>query len=491
MKKLILLFLLLPAGLFSQNWQLINPGNVYFYKTNGSELINNTVKVDSMVQNTGDTVFYLNTVFIPCDTCEQGSIICFEVFGYEYYYHLNIPNFLQKEVHVMSNGKWFFKDTADFVILSDAGFNDSWLFDTANNIFAQITALTYTEVFDSVYDSVKTITLSNNQKIRISRNFGVIEFPDLYGSNDPSVLVGIAGDTIAGERMYKFSDYFNFNVGDVFQYFYEGHWVIPPYWLIRTTKYEIFSKEISGDTIKYGIEGIYREFSNDGVYFTDTLIFVDSTSHITNQYLNTLVDFYSTGIDEGLFLVNLLYSKESFTLIDTASLVNFSSDEYLYPNLYRICVAHPEFLGANSTEIVKKTYTPGLGLTIYEVDGVEWNWSNTLEGFVRNGDTIGTVSDDDVLLYRELLPATKKPFVRTYPNPAESSLKVSLEGSRNNQPVEITLMNLQGQRIYQKKAFQNQRLITINTSSFPNGFYLMEIKFPGHTETHKVVIRHP
>lgn len=60
-----------------------------------------------------------------------------------------------------------------------------------------------------------------------------------------------------------------------------------------------------------------------------------------------------------------------------------------------------------------------------------------------------------------------------------------------NQLFEVILLNLQGQVVFQKKFMHNRRLFKINTLSFQNGFYLMEIKFPDHIETHKVVIQHP
>jgi len=99
MKKLIILLLFFPVALLSQNWQLINPNNVCFYKTNGSELINNTVMVDSVIYGNNDTVLFLNTVITPCDTCKDYSIPCDNPYshGNDPKYQLIQPNFLQKK----------------------------------------------------------------------------------------------------------------------------------------------------------------------------------------------------------------------------------------------------------------------------------------------------------------------------------------------------------------------------------------------------------
>ena len=499
MKMLIILLLFLPVGLLSHNWQLINPNNVCFYKTNGSELINNTVMVDSVIYGNNDTVLFLNTVITPCDTCKDYSIPCDNPYPHsnDPKYQLIQPNFLQKKIQILPGGKWYFQDTAYFVILPFARLSDIWLFDTANNISAEITEKTYAEVFPAVFDSVKTITLSNNREIRLSKNFGIIEFPDLFGDNAPAILAGVEGDTVAGASLYKFKDYFNFNIGDVFQYYREHWWVDWNDVNFRESfiKYKIISKKISGDTLKYGISGIIKEDDYPGYRYEDTLVFIDSANHITNQYLNTLFDYTVDCrwcISRGdTYKTKLLYSNYGFTLLDTTSLVNFLPGQNpLIANLFFPCDEYPGFLGSPD-ENNQRTYTLGFGLSVFRVEGFEWATDSLIIGYVRNGDTVGTVYDDDVLLFQELFPEEKNTRVNTYPNPAKSVLNIYVKGNMKNQPFEVILLNLQGQVVFQKKFMHNRRLFKINTLSFQNGFYLMEIKFPDHIETHKVVIQHP
>lgn len=346
MKKSIFFLVLFPLGLIAQDWLPLHPSNVYFYKTNGSELINNTVKTDSVIHFENDSVLYLNTVMTVCDTCEDYSIPCSGEYGNSYAYQVIMPNFLQKQVRVLSNGKWHFQDSASFVILPYAKLNDNWLFDTANNLTAEVTEKTFAEVFELVFDSVKTISLSNNMEIRLSKNHGIIEFPDLSGETEPDFLAGIEGVLNVGFEIYRFPDFFNFNIGDIFQYYLSKYQVIDQvYHTYRYTKYQIISKEVSVDTIRYGIEGIIQENLDNGYHFADTLVFIDSAKHITNQYVNTLVDYEREGFMEGMYLVRPLYSNSSFTLIDTTSLVDFSNPDSFEPNLYWYCDENPQFLG--------------------------------------------------------------------------------------------------------------------------------------------------
>lgn len=108
-------------------------------------------------------------------------------------------------------------------------------------------------------------------------------------------------------------------------------------------------------------DNVYFYKTNGSTLINNTVL-VNSVAQNTNDtvfYSNTLVDFYSDGVDDGLYLINLHYSKNSFMLVDTVSLVNISVNDDSDPNLFQICINHPEFLGARRTEVVKKNLCPG------------------------------------------------------------------------------------------------------------------------------------
>ncbi|MCF6342951.1 MAG: T9SS type A sorting domain-containing protein [Bacteroidales bacterium] len=490
MKKLTALFILLPVGLMAQDWMPINPSNVYFYKTNGSELINNTVKIDSVGYYENDPVLFLNTIAAECDTCDGNSIPCSNWGNSPYRYLIVVPNFLQKQLHIMDDGKWYFQDTAGFVLLPRANLSDSWLFDTANNVLATITEKSFTEVFGQVFDSVKTISLSNGKVIRLSKNYGILEFPDLRGDAEPAFLSGIEGTTNAGTQIYHFRDYFDFNIGDIFQYWFDQYQVIDQvYYTTRYTKYQIVSKEISADTIRYGIEGIIQENTDNGFRFSDTLVFIDSAKHITNRYINTLADYESESFLEGMYLVRLLYSNNSFTLIDTSSLVDFSNPEAFEPNLFWYCEESPGFLGAQDMENIKHTYTPGLGLTKFEIEGFEWGTIDWLIGFIRDGDTVGTIYEDGVLLtvQEPIEPKLFKTIV--YPNPFHSSTNITCELHQPSS-IQITFYNHLGKQIdyIRKEQAQGKQQFVWHAERFPAGVYYFRLQTGKQTASGKMLL---
>lgn len=72
-----------------------------------------------------------------------------------------------------------------------------------------------------------------------------------------------------------------------------------------------------------------------------------------------------------------------------------------------------------------------------------------------------------------------------YPNPASNALHIiSAEGSRKK----IVLLDITGRKVFEK--ITNNQRIEINTASFSNGTYLLEIKDELATSTLKVVVQH-
>lgn len=250
---IFVLFLFTIITGWSQNWQPVNPEYVYFYKTNSDQFISNTVLVDSSAEVNGHQVYYLNTLFLPCDTCETTD--CGGPYVYDFCLS-NFPNFLQKEIHLTSDNKTLFKNENSFVIFQLEGLNQSWVFDTLQNISATINQITFEELFQGVSDSVKYIELSNNKMIKLSKNYGIIEFPDFYYSEQTYYLQGgRILDLEFGEEVPDFWDFYDYQIGDVFCTAHTTHYTSPDgtkpddYAVIYKT--EILAKEILEDKFIY------------------------------------------------------------------------------------------------------------------------------------------------------------------------------------------------------------------------------------------------
>src|ERR1022692_2486287 len=135
MKRNILflfLFHLLSIHVFAQNWSVINSSYKFNYQLDGDNVITSTIWVDSSIVVGNDSLYYLNRIMTvaggidSCDTC---------------YGLRNQPQFLQRISIASTSGIINFRDTANILINILASLNDSWLFDSTQNISATVIAV--------------------------------------------------------------------------------------------------------------------------------------------------------------------------------------------------------------------------------------------------------------------------------------------------------------------------------------------------------------
>src|SRR2546421_624643 len=145
-KKLFILlklfFLLISVNAFSQNWSLINASYKYNYSPDSLSYPSTvTIHVDSSELIGSDSIFYLNRILVQINA---DTVI------------KNMPQFLQRQMVKKSNGDVLFQDTASYLLKPQGTIGDTWTFDSANNITAQIIDTAYISIFGN-YDSVKYI----------------------------------------------------------------------------------------------------------------------------------------------------------------------------------------------------------------------------------------------------------------------------------------------------------------------------------------------
>tara|TARA_B110000908_G_scaffold57698_1_gene70302 strand:- start:20099 stop:20923 length:825 start_codon:yes stop_codon:yes gene_type:complete len=274
MKKLFtLLICLLSIALQAQNWAPIKGQNKYNYSLGESDILSHTIWIDSSANNSS----YLNRIIrdIPDeDDYDLG----------------NQTQFLMGEMESLENGIFHFKDSASFVILTQASLNQSWLYDTLNNVGAKVSSLEQNNVLGQ-NDSTKTIKLytingsdsiSTGDSIVLSKNYGIVQFYSTEQRN--YTLKGIEGQNQIGEQSLNFFDVFNFSVGDVFQYSISHYEVehpginpqtTPPNEYYELSQSEVTSYQISGDTIIVGWKKVKSWFY--GYRFTLTLAKISSS----------------------------------------------------------------------------------------------------------------------------------------------------------------------------------------------------------------------
>jgi hypothetical protein len=288
----------------SQNWVSYNPKNTCHYSTSSSFADIYTIKTDSIKVINSDTVFYLNKLSDPI--LFRGSN------RYKSSFLLN--NMSVKDKFMI------FKDTIEYIFKINSKIGDSWTFDSLNSIKARIDTIVIDTIFNQ-QDSIKIIVLSTKDTIRLAKKFGIVSFK-IPNKGIKYNLIGIENIGL-GIKIPGFYDFFNFDIGDVFEYtIHEFNTPLPGhgysmYDYSKHLKYEILSKEITDSLISYIVKEKlvnYRMYP-DKWSFThayDIVVFegLDTISYNVQHYL--FLKLYNQQADIGSEIQTGCYFNVSF-----------------------------------------------------------------------------------------------------------------------------------------------------------------------------------
>jgi len=473
--SLFFIFLLHGSIGISQNWSIVNESKVTFFKHSDSTFISNTIVIDSVKFIAGSKIYYTGSEVKPCLTCSGYNPI------YKY-----APEFLGFEI---------FQDTLsdEFTINGNslkpkATLNEMWVFNTG--ITATVSGVGDSLVFGTL-DSIKTILLSSGETILVSKNNGVLQYPDFENSGTYFSQTGFhEGQNSQGEYLPNFWSTYNYNVGDVFCY------NVNSYYLYTNRNYKIklkiLSRQNTDNMIKYGVKFlmINRNDYHDGTdehYFytyhynyTDTLLFKYDKKLVENSF--GLAGF---NIDSMEYLA---FHKLPFDHYLTQSgwggsppyfLKNTVHDAEFGPSKKSVAYHHesdslvtqsPENSYYNFTSIFANNF----GLIKHSFQAFEGGYYLVLIGAIKNGDTIGTIYDypDDlgVTQYQQ-----NNDLIIT-PNPAHELIYFPLNAVR------VKIYNLSGQIVFEA-TLESQQL---DISNLDNGMYLIQVMNEvGETSTGK------
>jgi len=460
---LILFIILLNFNLFSQNWNPINKNDKFNFKIDTFNYITNVIFTDSVKIINEDSIFYLNRIMTNCDTCSNNEYHDFAL--------RNQPQFLMRKVIKESDSIFIFQDTSEFIMMPLKKFGESWVYNQEDNINAVI-SFVGEDVILGITDSVKTVSLSNGQQIKISKNFGIIEFP-INNSNN-YILIGIEGSRESGERLPNFGDFFDYEIGDIFQRIITNSDNEGEYHLIK--KYKILSKEVIGDTLKYEINGrtMHLDYYNgEGNpyhvvsvgYFDDEIRYIDSTKHFTNTYPNELIDIVSHTIINIPFDLPL-FNKVMYYKDNDEYIIRFGEDDFLSTSY--IEDTQDADLLINFQEILfEYKYSKNLGLSS-KIVALDMDYVNYTMGKVHNGDTIGTVYSD---AFFESFSVEDINHQKThiYPNPINNNqiLQIKVDAKIKS----YSIYNIAGKEV-QANNFSNNE---IKINSLPTGIYILQL----------------
>ncbi len=467
----LVLNILIVGNSFSQNWNLIDAEKTFFYKHVDSLYITNTIDVDSTQISGSDTLYFIHTTIKICDTC---TVIPPNAVG-GVLYHAYWPEiFGLSPLYSNATKEFIFQDGS---IKHTAEISDSWLFNSTLGINATVVDKYETTILGQI-DSFKVIELSTLDTILISKNHGVIRYPDFENAGKYFLHVGYhEGQNSYGEYLPNMWRIYDFQIGDAFYYShyysyissepdqcFEGmnskHTVMTNLTSQTYPSYDFFQTH----KFYFGCvnSGVYEEYTGNGSpnYYLDSsrAYFENQFSGITNIWNendNNLEPFYLFQYNS--FLVGSPY------YIDTSNCRNFISHRYDngYIKFIQTMSSSSDslyFIDASPSYEVKLEFKEGLGRTYLELYSFEELRTDELKAWISDGDTVG-----NIFQFSALQESTDEIF-RIYPNPALDQITIPENLSL------FSIYSLSGKLIY---IFENPDPV-ISISELNKGVYLIK-----------------
>lgn len=474
----LLAILLMQSLLAAQvpAWRPIHNHSKFHYLkgNNPQESISNSIWIDSTTTQNGDSVFYFNRVIRANDPIFQDTA------------SYNQPQFLQMKMTENAMGIYVFQDSEIFYLhtLENVGYN--WLFHPALNIQATIIANQVQQVF-AQSDSVKTILLSNGDTILLSKQYGILLFPDYRYHLGNYRLTGIENPNL-GEQVLDFWEIYDYHIGDVFDFELSEYQIdqVTQY-NIANCKWYILDKDTLLDTLRYTIfqhQSSHFSFNNiptPSVYSSDTII----VDYINNQ---DIADAYP--LEYGQYHIrfnrNIFFGMSNDYLVRTAIKTcaynsSFSRDYKntlvsVYDN-----INYP-YAASNDYGVLGINYQLGKGIGDYQYNFsfFESGFSKNLLGYIKDGDTVGIVRDDD--FFTTISPPNELQGVSVYPNPVTDVLYVSCK-----EEISVEIWNMLGEKINSSVIKYPNSSIEISFTDLPSGMYFIHLQADGKQKTIKAL----
>ncbi len=484
--KILSLFLLCFAfSLKAQNWNAFNKDYRYNYVYDYNALVTNVLFADSVKAIGPDTVYYMNRIGVECSgscptltTPITGTVVV----G-------NMPQFLQRKIIKTSGGLVQLKDTGNWVIKPTCTLTETWIYDSLSLKTAQCVNISTLSIF-SVVDSVKTIIADGTDTILLTKQFGIIQFPNMYGKNKYYRLVGIENassyDQISlyGYKVPNAWDFYNYDIGDKFCNSNNTGSVLGPSWY-QTTQ-NLYEKTITNKIILPGIgitytwnqirqETITSTFQSsvsttssltiNTITLTDTLNKkrIENTMYPSQMvrnptYLNTLYNIVKFGTD-----INNKFYKFFGPLCQTYPTVNIPY------NNYHSLINSGNYYQTSSAifEIYTSSYGEGLGQVSFRRSATGLGVNNCLTCAVKNGTLyLGAETSIGVNEINQSISD-----IVIYPNPTSENITVESIGSNFDF---IEVYNVLGQKITSAE-IKNLNKIAVNLNTLNSGIYFLKV----------------
>lgn len=483
----VLLFL---SGVSQNSWWPVRANLHYNYRIDTTQNpISAVIKVDSTSSN--GLTYYLNKIVKYCDTCVN-SHLANDPFDSTYVLNRQ-PQFLDHAmIKIANNGFWFRGQHSRVLYpLANTGYN--WLYDTAQNIGATLISKQVQTVFGN-NDSLCCIKLSTNDTIIISKSLGILQFP--LGAHHSYRLAGVEGIVNAGVKLKRFHDFFDLSAGDVLQYAFteDDYNILPPLLKAGRERWDVLSVSLFADSVQC----LVRKTHLDSVRYggspavvssyvsTVTVSFIDSAQHLANTYplQEIFVSPYFVFNNGIRHIHKVTQGFDGQRVIKQFGQI--CPGLYLGPGNTGAAAETPfanVFLNKNSSKIVGRQLTEGLGCTSELYNDYDRIYQNCLVGYIKGADTSGVVYNDIPTGIRE---NTRNSHFSVFPVPAHDAVIIS---GLNGQGTQIQVFNSLGRAVI-TTSFSFEKTQVLNTAALANGPYFIVISDQFFSETKKLIIQH-
>jgi hypothetical protein len=491
--KSIHLILLLALGIqftsLAQNWKVFNANYRYNYKFNNSGLVSQVIFADSTKTVNGNTEHYLNRIGVVCNgncpTLTQTPTSPVVIVP-------NMPQFLQRKIVESSYGSVSLRDTAKIEFPPSIQVNQTWLFDSVNTISATCINVGIKMLF-GIADSVKTVLVGSADTLVLSKQFGIVQFPELYNKNKYYLLVGIENSAsydstaLYGEKVPNDWDFARFKAGTEFMYrsYREGTCPLGRFVNCYLSKKRINTFQILPDGFHYSTTD-YRtscDFSLASPPVANTVTY--SIASLSGKSLSNRMypgQIISTGMDYQIAISgngSIITPVYNIVRYSTDTLGNFVKSAGYYwgsfPSLSYLKKTDNYFglqynsdgtLTSHNLGRVTEIFVTGIGSVMSRY----WRFCDLRDDWITgirfNGQLIS--GDENFVSIKNI--AADNSTLRLYPNPFSSVLNVQKSGT------EVSLLKIQnvlGQVVREQTLMEEQS--GVPTSDLSAGIYLVTI----------------
>lgn len=474
---------------FGQNWEAFTSGRTFHYRSDtATALPDVSIHFDSIQVLGADTGLSVARRFVfPVDTSLR-----------------NQPMFCGREIKAFSNGVFNFKNPINVALPTHAGLGQAFTLDSISGLSAAVSRVYQGMVLGAALDSVKVFTTLALDSIVLSKAHGLLEWPASLGGAR-YVLTGIQEANI-GEVMPGLEGFFGLPAGADF--FYESRVDISDI----TPQADLFRVKFHVDTaqrVSGGMNITYTSIVRHMMYLNGVLInedvsqpagtfmiedvagsVLDKSHHEQVRAPKMMAPFkmpqpwatynVSAAVDSNNSNWNGQWTTMTYQRAANKTELHLGRSNGAVGWLYEgiggdTCVP-------SNLDQIRATFREGMGITHVEWAEFDRYGYFNLIGSIVNGDTVGTIIADSVLLATPDIVPARLSWI-AYPNPASAQVQVQWNDAR---PGQILIMDLTGKILSTQSV--NGRSATMDVSELTPGLYMITLQQAGKQSTQRISI---